>query len=147
MDKLIIRDMREDDITQVMEIEKISFSTPWTEYMFLGELYRKNAFQRVAVFAEKIIGYICVNYVLHESHIPNLAVDPDFRRRGVASGLMNDAIRELKKKGCVFMYLEVRASNVGAQKFYEIFDFVIQGVRKKYYGNPDEDALIMVGRV
>jgi len=147
MNKLIIRDMQEDDIPPVLEIERISFSTPCTEHFFLNEIYTKNAFSQVAVFEENVIGYVCANYLLHESHILNLAVQLDFRRQGVATILMNEAIRELKKKGCAFMYLEVRVSNTGAQKFYELFGFKVESIRKKYYGNPDENALLMIGRL
>jgi len=147
MHKLIIRDMQEDDIPAILEIEQISFSTPWSKQFFLNEIYNKYAFSKVAVFEENVIGYICANYLLHESHILNLAVHPDFRRRGVATILMNEAIRELKKKGCVFMYLKVRVSNTGAQKFYELFGFKVETIRKKYYGDPDEDALLMMGRL
>ncbi len=147
MNKLIIRDMQEDDIPPVLEIERISFSTPCTEHFFLNEIYKKNAFSQVAVFEENVIGYVCANYLLHESHILNLAVQLDFRRQGVATILMNEAIRELKKKGCAFMYLEVRVSNTGAQKFYELFGFKVESIRKKYYGNPDENALLMIGRL
>jgi ribosomal-protein-alanine N-acetyltransferase len=139
--------MQEDDIPPVLEIERISFSTPCTEHFFLNEIYTKNAFSQVAVFEENVIGYVCANYLLHESHILNLAVQLDFRRQGVATILMNEAIRELKKKGCAFMYLEVRVSNTGAQKFYELFGFKVESIRKKYYGNPDEDALLMIGRL
>jgi ribosomal-protein-alanine N-acetyltransferase len=147
MHKLIIRDMQEDDISAILEIEQISFSTPWSKESFLNEIYKKYAFSKVAVFEENIIGYICANYLYHESHILNLAVHPDFRRRGVATILMNEAIRELKEKGCVFMYLEVRISNTGAHRFYERFGFKTETIRKKYYGNPDEDALLMMGRL
>ncbi len=147
MHKLIIRDMQENDISAVLEIEQISFSTPWSEQFFLNEICKKYAFKKVAVFEENIIGYICANYLLHESHILDLAVHPDFRRRGVATALMNEAIRELKKKSCVFMYLKVRVSNTGAQKFYELFGFKAESIRKKYYDNPDEDALQMIGRL
>jgi ribosomal-protein-alanine N-acetyltransferase len=147
MHKLIIRDMQEDDISAILEIEQISFSTPWSKESFLNEIYKKYAFSKVAVFEENIIGYICANYLHHESHILNLAVHPDFRRRGVATILMNEAIRELKEKGCVFMYLEVRISNTGAHRFYERFGFKTETIRKKYYGNPDEDALLMMGRL
>jgi len=144
---LLIRNMQEDDIPAIIAIEKISFSTPWSEQHFLNEIYNKYAFSKVAVSDAKVIGYICATYLLHESHILNLAVDPDFRRRGVATRLMNEATRELKERGCVFMYLKVRASNAGAQKFYELFGFKAETVRKKYYGNPDEDALLMMGRL
>jgi ribosomal-protein-alanine N-acetyltransferase len=147
MPDIVIRPMLEEDIPAIMGIERSSFTTPWSEISFLGEVYKKNAFSNVALFEGDIIGYICVNYLLHESHILNLAVHERFRRRGVATILMNDTLKELKKKGCVFMYLEVRASNAGAQRFYERFGFSVESIRKKYYANPDEDALLMMGRV
>lgn len=147
MQKLTIRDMQEDDIPAIVEIERISFSTPWSRQSFLNGMYKKNAFSKVAVFEENVIGYICVNYLNHESHILNLAVHQDFRRQGVATLLMNEAMRELKKKGCVFLYLKVRSSNTDAQKFYEIFGFKVESVRKNYYGDPDENALLMMARL
>ena len=147
MNKLIIRKMDEDDIPAILGIERISFGSPCAEQFFLYAIYKKNAFSQVAVFEKSIIGYICVDHLLHESHVLDLAVHPDFRRLGVASLLINDAIRELKKRGCVFMYLEVRASNSGAQRFYELFGFKVVSIRKKYYGKPDEDALLMEARL
>jgi len=147
MPDIVIRPMVEEDIPEIMGIERSSFSTPWSEISFLGEVYKKNAFSNVSLFEENVIGYICVNYLLHESHILNLAVHELFRRRGVATILMNDTLKALKRKGCVFMYLEVRASNTGAQIFYERFGFKVESIRKKYYTNPDEDALLMMGRV
>ena len=146
MSDLVIREMTEDDLPGILEIERISFSTPWSEYSFLNELYKKYAISRTAVFEQNIVGYICTNYVLHEAHILNLAVHPDFRRQKIATVLMDEALRELKKKGCVFIYLEVRASNTGAIKFYESFEFKVADIRKKYYINPTEDALLMMGR-
>jgi ribosomal-protein-alanine N-acetyltransferase len=139
--------MKEDDIPFVLEIEKISFTIPLSEQGFLNKLYRKDALSKVAEFEGNIIGYICVNYHAHKSHILNLAVHPDFRRRGVATILMDEAIRELNKKGCAFMYLKVRASNSGAQRFYELLGFKVESIRKKYYDNPDEDALLMMRRL
>jgi ribosomal-protein-alanine N-acetyltransferase len=60
---------------------------------------------------------------------------------------MDEAIRELKEKGCVFLYLKVRASNAGARKFYEHLGFKVEGIRKKYYDIPEEDALVMTARL
>jgi len=146
MSELILREMHEDDLPEILKIERISFSTPWSEYSFLNEIYKKYAISRVAMFERNIVGYICTNYVLHEAHILNLAVHPDFRRQGIATVMMDEALKELKKKGCVFIYLEVRASNTGAIKFYELFKFKVVDVRKKYYIDPNEDALLMMGR-
>ena len=147
MADLIIREMQESDIPAIMEIERSSFTTPWAEISFLNEIYKKYGIAKVAVSEGKLIGYICVNYVFHESHILNLAVHQDFRKRGVGTILMNEIMRDLKKKGCVFMYLEVRISNTGAQAFYERFGFKADSKRKKYYAHPDEDALLMTGRL
>jgi len=147
MPELIIRDMREEDVPEIVEIECDSFSTPWSETSFLHEIYKKYAISKTAVFEGKVIGYICVNYVLHEAHLLNLAVHRAFRRRGVATILMNETIKELRGKGCVFIYLEVRVSNDSAWKFYKPFGFRVESIRKKYYANPDEDALLMMGRL
>jgi len=147
MDKLIIRDMEEGDIPAVLAIEQISFSNPYSKEFFFNELYKKHALIKVALFKGNVIGYLCADYENHEAQILNLAIDPDFRRRGAATILMTHAIRKLKKKGCVFAYLVVRDSNTGAQKFYERFGFTVETIRKKYYSDPDEDALQMMGRL
>jgi len=147
MYKLIIRTMREDDIPSVLEIEHVSFSTQWSRQSFLNEMYNKYSFLKVALFEENIIGYICADYLHHEARILNLAVHPDFRRRGVATMLLNDIKNALKTQGCVFLYLKVRESDTGAREFYERLGFKTETVRKKYYGNPDENALQMMGRI
>jgi ribosomal-protein-alanine N-acetyltransferase len=147
MDKPIIRDMQEDDISAILEIEQASFATPWPRQSFIDEIRKKYAFSKVAVLEGKVMGYICADYVLHESRILKLAVHEDFRRQGIATILMNEIMAELKKKGCVFMYIKVRASNASAQKFYELFGFKVETVRKKYYDDPSEEALLMMGRV
>ena len=147
MVKPIIRNMQEDDISAILEIEQVSFATPWPVQSFIDEIRKKYAFSKVAVFGGKVIGYACADYALHESRILKLAVHRDFRRRGVATMLMNEMIAELKNKGCVFMYLKVRASNTAAQKFYELFGFKVETVRKKYYDDPPEEALLMMGRI
>jgi ribosomal-protein-alanine N-acetyltransferase len=147
MPTLIIRNIQEDDLPAIMEIEKISFTSPWSEQEFLNEMYKKNALLKVAVFEGNIIGYICVTHRLHESHILNLAVHPDFRRQGVATILMAEVTKELKKGGCAFMHLKVRVSNTGTHRFYELIGFTVESTRKKYYDNPDEDALLMIRRL
>ena len=147
MSRLFIRNMRENDIPAVLEIEHVSFSTRWSRQSFLNELYNKYSFLKVSLFEGNIIGYICADYLHHKARILNLAVHPDFRRRGVATILLNDIKNELKNQGCVFLYLKVRESDTGALQFYERHGFEIETIRKKYYGNPDEDALQMIGRI
>jgi len=147
MDEIVLHEMEMHDIPRVLEIERISFSEPWSESAFLNEILKSYAFNRVAVRGNSVIGYICVNYIIDEGHILNLAVDPDFRRQGVATILMNGAIHELRRKGCDYLYLEVRTSNTAAKRFYERFGFAVAGIRKDYYLFPKEDAVIMMGRL
>jgi [ribosomal protein S18]-alanine N-acetyltransferase len=147
MDEIVLHEMETQDIPPVLEIERMSFTEPWSESAFLNELLKSYAFNRVAVKTNRVIGYICVNYILDEGHILNLAVHPDFRRQGIATRLMSEAIHALKRKECDYLYLEVRTSNSAAKKFYERFGFGVAGIRKDYYISPKEDALIMMGRL
>jgi ribosomal-protein-alanine N-acetyltransferase len=147
MDEFVLHEMEMHDIPRVLEIERMSFSEPWSESAFLNEISKSYALNRVAVRENRVIGYVCVNYILDEGHILNLAVHPDFRRQGAATILMSGAIHELRQKGCEYLYLEVRASNSAAKKFYERFGFGVSGIRKAYYTSPKEDALIMMGRL
>jgi ribosomal-protein-alanine N-acetyltransferase len=131
------------DVPRILHIERMSFTSPWSEAAFYQEIHKQYALSRVAEFGQDVVGYICVNYLFDEGHILNLAVHPDFRRQGVATALMKDTLQELKKKGCMFFYLEVRVSNLAAKTFYERFGFSIVAFRKNYYISPDEDAALM----
>jgi len=135
--------MLNDDVLWVLEIERVSFSAPWSEAAFLQEIQKHYSLSRIGEFRHYIVGYICVNYLFDEGHILNLAVHPDFRRQGVASFLMKDVLKTLKEKGCRFFYLEVRVSNFAAKTFYERLGFRIVAFRKRYYVSPEEDAALM----
>ena len=135
--------MMDEDLPHVLEIERTSFPSPWTEAAFLQEIHKHYAFSQVAEAGQKVIAYICVNYLLDEGHILNLAVHPGFRRQGIATVLMKDALDTLEKKGCRFLYLEVRVSNLAARTFYERFGFSVVAFRKRYYISPEEDAALM----
>ncbi|MEW6214899.1 MAG: ribosomal protein S18-alanine N-acetyltransferase [Nitrospirota bacterium] len=142
--EIFIRKMHTSDIPGVLNIERISFTTPWTETAFLKEIHNLYSIIKVAILGEAIIGYVCANYIINEGHILNLAVHPNFRRCGIATKLVKEVLDELKEKGCRSLYLEVRVSNLGARKFYECLGFRVVGVRRDYYILPDEDAVIMV---
>lgn len=136
--------MHAADVSEVVEIERMSFTTPWSEAAFLGEILKLYSLTKVAVLEGKIIGYICVEHIMDEGHILNLAVHPDFRRRGIGTKLMEEVLDELKKNDCRYLYLEVRFSNLGARKFYESFGFRVVGIRRDYYTSPIEDAALMM---
>jgi ribosomal-protein-alanine N-acetyltransferase len=144
MPEILIREMQASDIPDVLQIEHMSFTTPWSKDAFLNEIHKLYSFTKAAVLGDTIIGYICINYIMDEGHILNLAVHPDFRRRGIATKLFEDVLDELKEIDCRYLYLEVRVSNLEARKFYECLGFKVVGTRKDYYAYPIEDAVIMM---
>jgi ribosomal-protein-alanine N-acetyltransferase len=141
---IIIEDMKAGDLRSIVEIEKASFTTPWSEASFFNELKKPRSFSKVAKSGEKIVGYICAGWIIDEGHIIDVAVHPDYRRLGIASTLVSLGIERLKEEGCRFVFLEVRDSNEPAKKMYGKFGFEVLGTRKNYYVSPVEDAVIMV---
>jgi len=139
-----IRKTHESDIAEILDIERMSFTTPWSEAAFLNEIYHPHAISKVAVFENRVIGYIFARQILSDCHILNLAVHPRMRKRGIGTSLVEEVLAELKEQRCTFLYLEVRASNMEARKFYERFGFRPVGIRKNYYILPKEDAVVMV---
>ncbi|MDH5202417.1 MAG: ribosomal protein S18-alanine N-acetyltransferase [Nitrospirota bacterium] len=144
MAEVFIRDMNEPDLPAVLEIEHISFTIPWSIDSFIHELRNQYSITKVAVIEDNVIGYICAHHIIDESHILNLAVHPDFRRCGIATKLVKEVLDELEGKGCRFIYLEVRVSNLVARNFYARLGFKEVGVRRNYYTSPREDAIIMM---
>ncbi len=136
--------MRAADVSEVVELERMSFTAPWSEAAFLGEILKLYSLIKVAALGGKIIGYICVEHIMDEGHILNLAVHPDFRRRSIGTKLLEEVMDELKKNDCRYLYLEVRVSNLGARKFYERSGFRVVNIRRNYYTSPIEDAALMM---
>ncbi len=145
MTEVFIRDMQLSDISDVLAIERISFTTPWDIRSFKYELEHKDTILKVAVLNNQIIGYVCVRTILDVTHILNLAVLPELRRRGIGSMLLRDALNELKrlKPDINLITLEVRESNAAAIELYEKFGFKVMGKRTGYYDKPHENAIIM----
>ncbi len=139
-----IRLMTPEDVPEAMEIEKLSFSTPWSELSFYKEIYSPRSLCLVAETEEGLAGYICLSKIFDECHILNLAVHPLKRRQGIGSSLIREALSSDFVSSCRYIYLEVRASNTEARRLYEKFGFRAVGIRRAYYINPLEDALIMM---
>ena len=135
----------EADIDDILRIESISFTNPWTREMYLSELeHRDVSFFYIARDAVgEAIGFCSCWLVLDEVHINNLAVLPEHRRSGVASALIEHVLKEGEGRGARRATLEVRRSNEPARKLYEKFGFSVTAVRRGYYTRPDEDALIL----
>ena len=145
MTEVSIREMHTSDLPEVLEIECICFTTPWDIRSFEYELGYKDTILKVAVLNNQIIGYVCVRTILDVTHILNLVVLPDFRRKGIGSMLLRDALNELKrlKPDINLITLEVRESNTAAIELYEKFGFKVMGKRISYYDKPHENAIIM----
>ena len=140
---MIIVKMNESHVSQVAELEKICFSDPWSENSVASELNNKLAFWLVAEEEGRLAGYVGSQTVCNETDMMNVAVHPDFRRRGIAEALVNALVEELKAMESHCLTLEVRASNAPAIALYEKLGFAEIGRRKNYYRNPREDALIL----
>lgn len=136
--------MGEEYLEDIMEIEHLSFAIPWSREAFRQEiLHNQLARYQIAIEGGRAIAYGGIWLILDEAHITNIAVHPDYRGKGVGKKLIEDLIETAQKKGMVQMTLEVRKSNKVAIHLYESFGFEIAGVRKGYYADNHEDALIM----
>ena len=135
--------MTADHVSQVAELEKICFSDPWSEKSVASELTNPLSLWIVAVEDDRVAGYVGSQSVMGESDMMNVAVHPDFRRKGVAEMLVRELVAALAKKDNHCLTLEVRASNAPAISLYEKLGFAQIGLRKNYYRNPKEDALIL----
>ena len=141
---MIFAKMTEKHVAQVAELEKICFgSAAWSEKSIASELNNALSLWIVAVEDEKILGYVGSQTVMGETDMMNVAVHPDYRKQGIASGLITELIGALKKRESHCLTLEVRASNEPAKNLYKMLDFEEIGIRKNYYRNPREDALIL----
>ena len=140
---MMIERMNESHIAQIAALESACFSAPWSEDCLRYELTNSLALWLVAVEDGVVVGYVGSQTVLGESDMMNIAVHPNHRRQGIAQQLLVALIAQLKELGSCCLTLEVRATNVSATNLYEKNEFLQVGLRKNYYKNPKEDALIM----
>ena len=144
---LKIGEYEEGDIVEIMAIERDSFPTPWSENIFRNEMTSPISKMLVGRTVKRqggcVSGYIVYWRVDDEIHLHNIAVRLDMRRKKIAFRLLAEAIRRSRLEGARWVTLEVRLSNLPAQKMYEKFGFSIKGIRPGYYTDTGEDALIM----
>ena len=140
---MMIIPMEEAHVAQVAALEKLCFADPWSESSVASELNNPLSYWLVAVEDDAVAGYIGSQSVLGESDMMNVAVHPDYRRRGIGEALVLALCHGLKDRGNVSLALEVRASNEPAKALYEKLGFALAGRRPNYYRNPREDALIL----
>ncbi len=139
-----IEDMTTEDITDVQEIERASFPVPWPANAFRHELTQnRNARYIVAREGGHAIGYAGLWLMVDEAHITTFAVLPEHRRRKIGERMLQRLFEVAEDMGAEWMTLEVRVSNLAAQRLYEKYGFRRTGVRRRYYSDNNEDALIM----
>lgn len=135
--------MTDADIEAVALVERLAFGERWSVNSFKSELANQLTFYHVARTDGRIIGYIGYWLILDEAHVTAVAVHPDQRGQGIGAELVLRALDDCMERGAKWMTLEVRASNIPAQRLYENFGFSTLGRRKGYYHDDREDALIM----
>ncbi len=137
--------MTMSDLTEVAELEKVCFRDPWSRASFEAELRADpTSWCRIVRIGGQLSGYMIAWFIEDEAHLANIGVAPWARRQGHAQAMLDHLFREAYLRGSRMIVLEVRVSNHGAITLYERNGFVVGGVRRNYYNNPREDALVMV---
>jgi ribosomal-protein-alanine N-acetyltransferase len=144
-DELYIGECEEGDLAEILEIEEYSFPTPWSPGLFRSEM--ANPLSRILVGKKgaAVVGYVVSWRVADEIHLHSIAVRREKRRCGIASRLLSRVIGDGRPEGARLVTLEVRRSNLSAQKLYGRFGLTVRGVRRGYYTDTGEDALILSG--
>ena len=135
--------MNESHVQPIADIEKLCFSDPWSVNSIGSELRNPLSLWLVALEDSNVAGYVGSQTVLGEADMMNLAVHPDYRRRGVGEQLVLQLVDHLRRQGSHILMLEVRASNEPAIALYKKLGFIQVGRRPNYYTKPKEDALIL----
>lgn len=133
------------DLDGVMEVERLSYLTPWSRDAFEGEIRQTYTVYLTAREEERVVAFAGMHVVWEDSHVTNIAVHPLYRGRGIGERLLRELIRRAQQRGARRMTLEVRASNTPAQNLYRKLGFFTQpgAIRKGYYTDTGEDAILM----
>jgi len=139
------RTLKLRDLNSIEEIERSSYPTPWSRSMFAGELSKPSSICLGAIDTERneLVGYLIISRYVDAWHVMNVAVADSYRRCGIASGLMERLFEDTSRDGRRGYTLEVRVSNEAAIQLYEKLGFNARGIRRGYYTDNREDALIM----
>ena len=143
LQEMTFRQIKEDDIPKIIAIEKETFSDAWTAQSLCETCRQEQAFISVAEANGDIVGYCIIYYVLDEGEMVRIAIDQKLRHQGIGQALLNYTCGVCKEKGVGKILLEVRESNASARRFYAHYGFGEDGIRKNFYDNPKEDAVLM----
>lgn len=143
MNNIILDNLKTKYLDSLVELENKCFKIPWSKNMFLGDVDNPNAYYILIINDDRVIGYCGLYRVLDESSITNIAVHPDFRKKGLATLMLRNIFEYCLKASISFVTLEVRESNTDAIKLYMDNGFEIVGERKNYYADNRETAILM----
>ena len=143
MSQILVRKMQPKDLPKVCEIEKDNFSLPWSEKSFLESMERDDTIFLTALVEEEVAGYVGCYCIAGEGEITNVAVKDTYRRMGIGGKLLEELYKEAELLECREFLLEVRESNEAAIGLYTRQGFVKEGIRKNFYEQPVENAVIM----
>lgn len=132
-----------DSIEAIVNIENSSFTCPWSEKMFTSTLENDSFYLKTINKDDVVCGFYCVMIIGEEAELLNIAVSAEYRKLGLGNALITDAIKLCSTKGVTDMFLEVRESNIPARSLYEKHKFEPIGIRKNYYTDPRENAVLM----
>ncbi len=136
--------LRKEYIDSLYALECLSFPVPWTKQAFENELENENACYVLLLDEDTVIGYCAFWQAADMADITNVAVHPDYRRQGLGKKILNRILQEAHTRSITQLFLEVRVSNTPAQALYTACGFQLVGMRKKYYADNGEDAVIMM---
>ena len=142
--EITLAPMRRRHLRSVLRIEALVYPRPWSASLFMSELaLRGTRAYHVAKAGNAVVGYSGLMLGTEDAHVTTIAVDPDWHRRGIGMRLMLNMAHASVERGARNMTLEVRVANTGAQALYHRFGFAPAGIRKNYYSETNEDALVM----
>ena len=144
MSEFLLRPSRTCDVDEMSDIEQASFSVPWSRESIRQAVTSDGVYSVCALENGKVAGYGMSLTAADEGEILNVAVSPEYRRRGLGEKILSDMLRMCAERGARTVYLEVRESNAPAASLYVKTGFTVAGRRKNYYKYPTEDAVIMV---
>ncbi len=141
---LLVRPMTLEDVPAVHALDMLSFSLPWSERSFRREVAENPAARNwVGEIDGQVVAMLVLWLIVDEAHIATIAVRPDFRRRGIGERILLQALLAVHEEGARRAFLEVRAGNIGAQTMYKKYGFIVDGLRRGYYKDNNEDAILM----
>lgn len=141
---VVLVPMRRRHLRQVLRIEALVYPRPWSASLFTSELaLRRTRAYHVAKLGGDVVGYSGLMLGTDDAHVTTIAVDPGYHRRGIGTRLMLNMARVALERGSRNLTLEVRVGNTGAQALYHMFGYAPAGIRKNYYSETNEDALVM----